>query len=324
MNAVVVTRFGGPEVLEYRQVEKPIIGPNQVLIKAAATSVNFADIKARYGNKGQNQPPFIPGLDVAGTIIEVGSEVDELQIGQRVIAFPSDGSYAEYVAADSILTYGLPDQIDFETAAACPVVSFTSYKLLADVARIIPGDSVLVHAAAGGIGTTAIQIAKILGATQVIGTVSSDAKASAALQAGANYVIDTSRDDFVTKVLEITSGQGVDVILDSIAGKVTEQSLQCLAWYGRLVHFGNASGQMANIQTKDLHTSCRSILGFSLGTTRLQRPQLLRSVADKVLGYIANGSLKIMIGHKFTLNDARLAHELVENRGSKGKVLLIP
>jgi NADPH2:quinone reductase len=140
MNAVVVSRFGGPEVLEYRQVDKPVIGPSQVLIKVAATSVNFADIKARYGNKGQNQPPFIPGLDVAGTIIEVGADVRELQVGQRVIAFPSNGSYAEFVVADSILTYLIPNQIDFETAAACPIVSFTSYKLLADVARILPGE----------------------------------------------------------------------------------------------------------------------------------------------------------------------------------------
>lgn len=324
MNAILVSKYGGPEVLEYREVEKPFIGPNQVLIKVAATSVNFADIKARYGNKGGNQPPFIPGLDVAGTIVEIGEEVKEFQVGQRVIAFPKNGSYAEYVAADSILTYALPDQIDFETAAACPIVSFTSYKLLADVGRLMPGESVLIHAAAGGIGTTAIQLAKILGAAQVIGVVSSDEKAAFALEAGADHAINASKHDFVKQVLEITHGKGVDVILDSISGKVTEQSLQCLAWYGRLVHFGNSSGEVANIQTKDLHASCRSVLGFSLGTTRLQRPHLLREVADKVLGYIKNGSLRIKIGHKFSLQEASLAHRLIESRKSKGKVLLIP
>jgi NADPH2:quinone reductase len=324
MKAVVVSKFGGPEVLEYRQVDKPIIGPNQVLIKVAATSVNFADIKARYGNKGGNQPPFIPGLDVAGTITEVGAGVQEFQLGQRVIAFPKNGSYAEYVAADSILTYALPNQIDFATAAACPLVSFTSYKLLADVGRINSGESVLIHAAAGGIGTTAIQLARILGAGKVIGTVSSEEKVNIALQAGADHVINTSRDDFVENVLEITQGQGVDVILDSIAGKVTEQGMKCLARFGRLVQFGNASGEIAVIPSTELHTSCRSVLGFSLGTTRIHRPQILREVAEKVFGYIENGSLDIIIGHKFPLEEARLAQELVENRVSQGKVLLIP
>ncbi|CAM2905100.1 NADPH:quinone oxidoreductase family protein [Paenibacillus sediminis] len=324
MRAIVVTRFGGPEVLELREMEMPVVGPNQILIKVAATSVNFADIKARYGNKGQKQPPFIPGLDVSGTIVQVGSDVREFEAGQRVIAFPSDGSYAQYVVADSILTYRLPDQIDLEMAAAIPIVSFTSYKLLTDIGRLIPGESVLIHAAAGGVGTTAIQLAKILGASQIIGTVSNDEKAETALRAGADHVINTAKDDFVTRVLEFTDGRGVNVILDSIAGQVTEQSLQCLALYGRLVHFGNSSGQVGNIQTKDLHSSCRSVLGFSLGTTRLHHPQLLRDTADKVLEYIENGSLNIVIGNKFSLEDASSAHELVENRRSKGKVLLIP
>lgn len=324
MNAVVISKFGGPEVLEYKEVDKPIIGPNQVLIKVAATSVNFADIKARYGDNGQSQLPLILGLDVAGTITEIGTEVEGFKIGQRVIAFPTGGSYVEYAVADSKLTYALPDKISFTAAAACPIVAFAAYKLLADVARIMPGESVLIHAAAGGVGTTAIQFAKILGAGQIIGTVSNDEKVTIALQAGADHVINTSKDDFVKTVLELTQGRGVDVILDSIAGKVTEQGLQCLAWYGRLVQFGNSSGEIATIPTKDLFVSCRSILGYSLGTTRKHKPHLVREVAEKVLGYIESGSLKILIGHQFPLEEARLAHELLESRLSKGKILLIP
>lgn len=324
MYAAVVTQFGGPEVLEYREVERPSVGSSQVLIQVAATSVNYADIKARYGNKGTTSPPFILGLDVAGTIVEVGSEVEGFHVGQRVIAFPASGSYAEYAVADAILTYTLPDSIDFRMAAACPIVSFTSYKLLADVARLEPGEQVLIHAAAGGIGTTAIQLAKLLGAGQVIGVVSQDSKAEVALRAGADHVINSSKEDFAHRVLELTDGRGVDVILDSVAGRVTEQSMQCLAWYGRLVQFGNSSGEVGTIHSKDLHTSCRSVLGFSFGTTRARRPHLLGEVADKVLGYIADGSLQIVIGDEFPLRDARLAHELVESRRSKGKVLLVP
>lgn len=324
MNAVVVSRFGCSDALTYQSVDMPKVAPDEVLIRVEATSVNFADIKSRYGNKDAKQPPFIPGLDCAGTIVEIGSQVNELQVGQRVIAFPLNGSYAEYVTAREILTFPIPDAMDFATAAACPIVSFTSYKLLADVGRLEPGERVLIHAAAGGIGTTAIQLAKILGAGTVIGTVSRKEKMATALDAGADYVIDTSSEDVVAKTLEITGGKGVDVILDSIAGEVTEQSLQYLAMYGRLVQFGNASGKVASIQSKDLHASCRSVLGFSLGTTRKHRPHLLGPVADKILGYIAEGRLRMFIGHRFSLEEARMAQDLVENRQSNGKVLLIP
>ena len=169
--------------------------------------------------------------------------------GQRVIAFPQNGSYAEYVVANENLTFALPDEVDFQTAAACPIVSFTSYNLLANVARLQQGESVLIHAAAGGIGTTAIQLAKLLGAGTVIGTVGSEEK-KIALDAGADYVIGHQDEDFVEKVNELTNGEGVDVILDSISGTVSERSLKCLAYYGRLIHFGNASGEIGNFKRK--------------------------------------------------------------------------
>lgn len=268
MKAIVVTSFGGSEVMKYTDVDIPAISEDQVLIRVVATSVNFADIKSRYGKKGNKALPFILGIDAAGIVERVGSHVKNIYPGQRVIAFPQNGSYAEYVVANENLTFVLPDEVDFQTAAACPIVSFTSYNLLANVARLQQGESVLIHAAAGGIGTTAIQLAKLLGAGTVIGTVGSEAKKEIALDAGADYVIGHQDEDFVEKVNELTNGEGVDVILDSISGTVSERSLKCLAYYGRLIHFGNASGEIGNFQTKDLHASCRSILGFSFGTTR--------------------------------------------------------
>ncbi len=322
MKAVVVTEFGGPEVLKYTTVDTPSIGANQVLIRVVATGVNFADIKSRYGNKDAGQPPFIPGLDAAGIIEAVGSDVQQLKVGQRVIAFPKHGSYAEYVVADENLTFVLPDNLDFDTAAACPIVSLTSYKLLADIARLEPGETVLIHAAAGGVGTTAIQLAKILGAGLVIGTVGSENKISTALEAGADHVICYEEGKFAQKVNELTNGEGANVILDSISGWVSEESLTCLAMYGRLVHFGNASGEIGQFKTKDLHSSCRSVLGFSLGTTRNKRPHLLREAADRVLGYLAEGRLKMKIGRRFSLEEASQAHQWVESRQSTGKVLL--
>ncbi|MFI8707270.1 zinc-binding alcohol dehydrogenase family protein [Bacillus sp. NPDC077411] len=322
MKAIVVTAFGGPEMMKYIDIAMPSINANQVLIRVVATSVNFADIKSRYGKKGTGNLPFIPGIDAAGIVEQVGSNVTNIKVGQRVIAFPLNGSYAEYVVANEELTFVLPDEIDFETAAACPIVAFTSYTLLANIARLQQGETVLIHAAAGGIGTTAIQLANILGAGKVIGTVGNKEKKKIALEAGADYVICYKEEDFVHKVNEITNGEGADVILDSISGTISEQSLQCLAFYGRLVHFGNASGAIGTFQTKDLHASCRSVLGFSFGTTRKKRPHLLQHTAEEIFPLLSNGNLQIKIGKRFSLEDAGKAHEWVESRQSTGKVLL--
>ncbi|RDZ07668.1 quinone oxidoreductase [Priestia megaterium] len=323
MKAIQIKEFGGADVLNYVDVEKPVISTKEVLIKVKATSVNFADIQTRNGlyHKG-GKPPLILGMDASGIIEEVGSEVQTLKVGQRVIALPKTGSYSEYVVADENLTYVLPEQIDFDTAAAAPLVSFTAYMLLANVARIVPGEVVLIHAAAGGIGTTAIQLAKILGAKYVIGTVSNEKKMPAALEAGADHVICYEKEDFVEIVNKVTQGKGADVILDSISGNVGERSLDCLAMYGRLVVFGNASGESARFSAKDLHASCRSVLGFSIGTTKNNRPELIRDAADRVLQYIEEGQLNIKIGKRFPLEDALEAHQLVESRKSTGKVVL--
>ncbi|CAM4182654.1 Zinc-binding dehydrogenase [Bacillus manliponensis] len=198
MKAIVVTAFGGPEVMVYTDVPMPKIEAHQVLIRVVATSVNFADIKSRYGKKGNMKLPYIPGIDVTGVVEQVGSAVTHIQVGQRVIAFPSGGSYAEYVTADEHLTFVLPGEIDFVTAAACPIVSFTSYNLLANIARLQRGETVLIHAAAGGVGTTAIQLARLLGASKIIGTVGSEEKKQIALEAGADDVICYKDEDFLT------------------------------------------------------------------------------------------------------------------------------
>ncbi|KQL51475.1 quinone oxidoreductase [Heyndrickxia shackletonii] len=321
MKAVLVTQFGGTEFLQYEDVEIPTIEMDEVLIRVVKTSVNFADIKSRYGKKG-GKIPFIPGLDAAGYIEKIGSQVTSLKEGQRVIAFPKNGSYAQYVVASEKLVFPIPDELDFQTAAACPVVSFLSHRLLQNVARIQEGESVLVHAAAGGVGTTAIQLAKIMGAGKVIGTVGSKEKMKTAKESGADYVICYEEENFAEQVNEITNGNGVDIILDSVSGSVTENSLNCLAPYGRLVHFGNSSGADGNIKTVDLHSSCRAVLGFSLGTTRKLRPELLKETAQQVFPYLVNKQLEIKIGHEYSLCDAAKAHDLMEKRLNKGKIVL--
>lgn len=322
MKAVIVDKFGSVENMKYVDVEMPTIESYQVLIRVKTTSVNFADIKARYGNKGQGKLPFILGLEASGVIEQVGDKVKSFYIGQRVLVFPHHGSYAEYVVADENLTFAIPDSINFDTAGACGIVSFLSYKLLADIAKLQKGENVLIHSASGGVGTTAIQIAKALGAKKIIGTVGNEKKIPMALSAGADDAICYEQVNFAEKVNELTDGKGVDVILDSIAGDITEQSLNCLANFGRLVVFGNSSGKYGQIQTKDLHASCRSVLGFSLGTTRKERPEILKETAIQVFRLLENGQLDIKISERFPLKDAALAHQLVESRNSTGKVLL--
>ncbi|RYM05813.1 NAD(P)H-quinone oxidoreductase [Sporolactobacillus sp. THM7-7] len=323
MKAVVVSDFGDPGVLKYVDRKLPEIGPGQVLIRVAATSVNFADIMSRQGRYHSGaKPPFIPGLDAAGIIEKTGSEVQHLRPGQRVIALLKQGSYSEYVAADQDLTFPIPDHMDFEQAAACPTVSFTSYKLLADVARLSPGETVLIHAAAGGIGTTAVRLAKILGAGRVIGTVGSDGKKQIVRDAGADAVINYRKEDFAEEVRSLTGSRGADVILDSVSGEVGEKSLTCLAMYGRLVNFGSAGGGTGHFKTTDLHASCRAVLGFSLGTTIRNRPEALRDAADHLFRYFEDGRLNMKIGRHYSLKEAAQAQEWMESRQSTGKILL--
>jgi len=323
MKAIVVTKFGGPEELILTDVPLPEINDDQVLIRVAATSVNFADVQTRKGlYHAAGNPPLIPGLDVAGHVEKVGRNVTKFKVGQRVIALPKTGSYAEFVVVDENLVYPLPDSIDMITAAACPVVTFTSYKLLVDVGRLQAGESVLIHAASGGIGTTCVQLARLLQASTVIGTIGNAEKQPNVIKAGADAVIVTSKQDFVAEVMESTMGKGVDLVLDSIAGSTTRKNLECLARYGRLVVFGNASGEAGVVETTDLHASCRSVLGFSLGTTRNYRPEMLQETAEKVLDLISRDLLKIMVGHTFPLAEAKTAHELMESRQHTGKIVL--
>lgn len=321
MKAIHVTHFGTADNMIYVDLEIPRVHPHQLLIRVKTTSVNFADIKSRYGKKGQNLP-FIPGLEVAGIVENVGTAVTNFKVGQRVLAFPHHGSYAEYVVADENLSFVIPDTINFDIAGGCGVVSFLSYKLLADVARLEVGETVLIHSAAGGVGTTATQIAKALGAGKVIGTVGNESKFPIAYGAGADHVVNYGMAHFAKEIHEITDGKGVDIILDSVGGDITEHSFDCLAKYGRLVIFGNSSGRYSQLQTGDLHASCRSVLGYSFGTTRKERPETLKQVATQVFRLIEERKLDIKISNTFPLRDATLAHEVVESRKSTGKILL--
>ncbi|WP_345239466.1 NADPH:quinone oxidoreductase family protein [Pontibacillus salipaludis] len=318
MKKIEVQEFGGPEVMHIVDCDMPEVEGDEVLIKVMKASVNYADVKKRMGNSVGGGIPFTPGIDAVGIVVDKGHKVTSIEKGQRVIAFPVEGSYAEYVVAKESLTYGIPDGLDNRTAAACPTVGILSYILLADIARVRAGERVLIHAAAGGVGTTSIQLAKWMGAKDVIGVVSHKDKADVVLEAGADEVL--LYNDFAEQIN--AQFGGVDVILDSVAGDISEKSMECLANYGRLVQFGNAGGRPGNIKTSDLHKSCRSVLGFSLGTTRLNRPESIREAASEVLTLLDTNQLRLHISEEYPLEKASDAHAWLESRKSTGKLLL--
>lgn len=327
MKAIVVSEFGEPDVLAYEKVNIPTIGPEEVLIEVQATSVNFADIKARIGEfHGVEGSSFTPGLDCAGIVIAVGEKVTKVEKGQRVAAFPTGGSYAQYVKAHEALTYPIPDQLDIEVAAASLTVGVTAYNVIKKVARLTEGDTILIHAAAGGIGTTAIQLAKHFGASTIIGTVGSDEKKEITTTLGADYTINYRKKDFVKEVNRLTDGRGVDVILDTISGKNFEGSMNCLADFGRVVIFGHANDGSVpgTLQTDALHSSCRAVMGYSTGTCIKKRPEYLKDAAEAILHLLVEEKLVIHISKSYSLQDASKAHAHIESRNSVGKVVLLP
>ncbi|WP_203338921.1 quinone oxidoreductase family protein [Planococcus beijingensis] len=328
MKAIVVRETGKPDVLELQEVERPKTAADQVLIRVEAISVNFADIKARQGQYHgvAADAVFTPGLDCAGVVVEAGADAKRFKTGQRVMAFPSGGSYAEFVVAPESLVYPIPDGLSSEAAAASLTVGVTAYNAIRKMARLEQGESILIHAAAGGIGSTAIQLAKLFGASRIIGTVGSDEKMEKAKSFGADEVINYRTDDFVEKINKLTNGKGVDVILDTVAGENFEKSLKCLAPFGRIVSFGHANdGSVPGIaKTDDLHSSCRSVIGYSTGTYRKHRPEFLREGTERITEYLLQKQLEIVISKRFALKDAAQAHAHIESRMSIGKVLLIP
>ncbi|TYR77053.1 zinc-binding dehydrogenase [Rossellomorea vietnamensis] len=317
MKAILQSEFGSADVLTYTDIEIPTI--NEVLIKASHTSVNYADIKKRVGNKGKGKFPLMLGLDVAGTVEEV-SPNSAFSLGDRVIAFPKNGSYAEYVAANEQLVFKIPDSLSFEQASAMPTVSILSYILLHEIGQVKETDTIVIHSAAGGVGSMLIQLARIAGVGKIIGTVGNLEKESYVKRLGADIVC--TYETFSEEVLKETDQKGANVIFDSVAGDVTTSSLDCLAFYGTLVQFGNSSGRAATIKTSDVHGSCRNIKGFSLGTTRKLDPARLKPVAEKVIELFASNKISLPIAQVFNLRDAGLAHKLIESRNYEGKVLL--
>lgn len=320
INAIVANAPGGPEVLEPTAVERPEAGPGQLLVRVAATGVNFVETYQRQGL--YNVPfPFTPGDEAAGTVEEVGEGVDGFSVGQHVATAEGRRAYAEYMIVDADKALPVPENLDLQTAAALPLQGMTAHYLVNSTFRVEPGQTALVHAGAGGVGLLLIQMIKAKGA-RVITTVSTDAKAELAAGAGADHVIRYS--GFDHRVRELTGDAGVDVVYDGVGRDTFDGSLTCLRTRGSLVLFGAASGPVPPVDIQRLNA------GGSLFLTRptlkhyLLNPQERLWRSSEVFAAAAEGSLSVRIGATYPLASAAEAHRALEGRATTGKVLLVP
>ncbi|MGH7834098.1 MAG: quinone oxidoreductase family protein [Candidatus Binatia bacterium] len=329
MRAVRVHRLGGPEVLTYEEIPDPTPKAGEALIEIRAAGVNYLDIYYRsgfhWGGHHKRALPYVPGAEAAGVVLEIGSGVTEVKPGDRVTYGISNGqgSYAGRAVVPSWQLIRLPDSVGFETGAAVMLQGMTAHYLTHATYPIVAGDAALVHAAAGGTGLLLVQIAKMLGA-KVIGTVSSPEKARLAEEAGADFVIDYSVQDFEIEARRLTGGRGVDVVYDSVGKATYEKSLNCLAPRGMLVIFGQASGPVPPFDTAVLNAK---------GSLFLARPSLTHYVANRegvlmragdLMRWIEAGRLAVRVGKSFSLKDAAQAHRELEARATAGKLLLLP
>ncbi|GCF09823.1 quinone oxidoreductase family protein [Dictyobacter arantiisoli] len=325
MKAVVIPRFGGPEVLEVREVPVPQPKAGEVLIEVAYAGVNYSDLMGRSrGGTYARELPYTPGYEVAGVIQALGEGVEGLQIGQRVAAMSIFGGYAEFAVAQAALTFPLDsfaNAIEMEQAAAFPMVAITAYDLLTRAGRICEGESVLIHSAAGGVGTVAGQIARALGARLVLGVVSKAEKVAEARSFGYDQVFPVA--DFEQKVLEATHGKGIDIVLDASGEPIRSRNLPLLARFGRLVVFGNASGnpEKALAPGELLRLNC-SVVGYSVSALMKTSPHVVAETAQQVIRLIAESKLKPVISEVLPLEQAAEAHRRIEARSHVGKLLL--
>jgi NADPH:quinone reductase len=321
MRAVLVEEHGGPDVLAVRDVEAPEPGPGQVAIDVAYAGVNYAEVMGRRGTLPLYQPPFVPGLEVSGTVRAFGAGVEGLRVGQRVAALTTRGGYAEVALAPAAVTFPLDDDADLVAAAAFAVIVPTAWALVHEVARLRAGESVLVHAAAGGVGTVAAQVARAAGVGPILGVASTPTKAGYARGFGYDEVF--VGDAWVEAARAATGGRGLDAILDSIGGETRARGFDLLAPLGRLVLFGNATDEPEpGIADNVLRAQVKGVLGFSIAVLAATDPERARAIGEVALAAVARGEVRVDVTEVIPLDDAPKAHQLLEGRGSTGKLVL--
>jgi NADPH:quinone reductase len=315
MRAIQMTEFGGPEVLKLAELPTPQPGPGETLIKVTRAGLNFADTHTRTNSYVQKATlPLVPGGEVAGIREDTG---------ERVVALVGNGGYAEYAIAPTDRVFAIPDGVDDGTALALIIQGTTAWHLYRTSARVSDGDSVVVHSAAGGVGSIAVQLGHALGAGRVIATASSEDKRDLALQLGADVAIDAAPEGLTERLIEANSGEELDVIFDMSGGAVFDASYRALAPFGRIVVCGIASSEPNEVRTGSLLRHSRAVVGFYLFDC-LRRPGMFAEALADLFARAAAGELRAIVGHTYPLVQAAQAQIDLRARRTTGKLLLDP
>jgi NADPH:quinone reductase len=319
LKAIQVKEYGGPEVLDLVDLDVPEPSLGQVRVEIRAAGVNYIDTYHRTGFYPLDLP-FVPGQEAAGYVHAVGDGVEELKEGDRVAYAPQTGSYAQYRVLQADRVVKLPDTVSFELGAAVMLQGMTAHYLAYDTVPLRKGDTVLIHAAAGGVGLLLVQIARRLGA-RVIGTAGSEEKAERARKRGASEMIIYTEKDFLEEVMRLTDGEGVDVVYDSVGRTTIDKSLECLRVRGTLVSFGQSSGAVPPFELRKLSKRSLYLTRPTLGQYIEKRADLRRRTND-LFRWISEQKLDVRIDSTFPLEKAADAHRKLESRESSGKILL--
>ena len=322
MRAVLCKEFAGPEKLVIADVPSPPLRDGTVRIAIHAAGVNFADTLLITGQYQDKPPlPFIPGMEVAGVVAEAAADVSHLKRGDRVLASVGRGGFAEEVVTEADGVHRIPDSMDYVTAAGFPVAYSTSYGAFAWRGRLQAGEWVLVLGASGGVGLTAVEIAKAMGA-KVIAAAGGADKLAVAERAGADHLIDYAREQIRDRVKDITGGRGVDVVYDPVGGDAFDQSLRSIAWEGRIIVIGFAGGRIPQIPANIVLVKNIDIVGFFWGSYRRHKPQLMAESFPQLFRWFEEGKLKPHVSHTLAMSEVAQALELLKSRKSTGKVVI--
>ena len=321
MKAVRIHEFGGLDVLRWEEAPEPELRAHQALIRVDAAGVNYADLMRRGGNYPGPDLPASLGLEAGGTVVAVGAEVTGVSVGQRVMAM-GPGGQAELVAVNGNFVFPYPETIDPVQAGGMPIVFLTAYHLLKTRGQLEPGHTVLVQAGASGVGTVAIQLAKAWGA-RVIATASTQEKLDLCRSLGADVVINYTEQDFEEAVNEQSGGAGVELILECVGGPVLEKSLRCVASYGRMITYGNASGTPASLPAGEIFAANRTVIGFSIGRSPQGRLDHQAAMSE-IFPLLADGKARLVVDQVLPMSEVAAAHRHLAGRGTRGKVILRP
>jgi NADPH:quinone reductase len=315
MRAIQMTEFGGPEVLKLVDLPVPEPGDGEVLIEVSRAGLNFADTHQRHDDYlAKATLPMVPGAEVAGVRADTG---------ERVVALCGTGGYAEYATAPAAMTFPIPEGVDDGTALALLLQGLTAWHLYRTCGRVQPGESVVVHAAAGGVGSLAVQLGKGMGAGRVIATASTEEKRALALELGADAAIDAAPDGMAERLVEANLGERVDVVFEMAGGQVFEESEKALAPFGRLVAYGIASREQNQVATGALMRRSHAVVGFWLMHC-LGRPAMIDEALADLFDRVARGELRAVVGDTYPLAGAADAQVALAERRTTGKVLLDP